>query len=301
MSKIILLGIFIFIGLFSMQESFSQYMETPSSDKWYEAVKLVLQEYVDKNLLQNEAILKDSIKTRISGGLEDVLPPRYHVRIIYDVINNEEIQHMDSIYKVDFGPWARTPENAKLVKLFEMEYKPPKKIVDSLGIEENVYVYNNIQNIMCRQGFEKVIKESTDEDVCLTPNSIGKLVDRGWIKIDYTSLRILQKENYDSLRVPIIVTHEQPDPLLPDYSYISTKIWNLRNITMNYSVEVFDPIGEKVKDCPFTGVQSPQKQHSIIDLKLFLNSCDHKGVFGDYTVIVSSDSLNETFIVNVSK
>jgi len=291
------------LGVFSIQESHSQYLDEETSKArmvWPDKVRLTLQEYVETNLHKDSTIVKDTIKTRISGGLEEGLPPTYHVRIIYDVINNEEIHHMDSIYKVDFGPLAKTPDNAKMVKLFEMEYKPPKKIGGSLGIEENVYVYNMIQNIMCRQGFEKVIKESTDEKVCLTPNSIGKLVDRGWVKMNHFTNKILQNENYDSLHVPISVNYVQPYSEFPDYSWISTKIWNLRNIQSDYSVEVFNPEGDQVKICSKPSAESPQKPHSLNEWKTLLNSCGHSRMTGIYTVIVSSDSVNETFVVKVS-
>jgi len=180
----VIFGFFI-LGVFSVQESYSQYLDEETSKArmvWPDKVRLILQEYVETNLHKDSTIVKDTIKTRISGGQEDILPPRYHVRIIYDVINNEEIQHTDSIYKVDFGPFAKTPDNAKLVKIFEMEYKPPKKIVPSLGFEESGYVYNIIQNIICRQGFEKVIKDSDDSTACVKLTSVAKLIERGWAK-----------------------------------------------------------------------------------------------------------------------
>jgi len=175
----------IFLVGFSIQESYSQYLDEETSKArmvWPDKVRLTLQEYVETNLHKDSTILKDTIKTRISGGQEDILPPRYHVRIIYDVINNGKIYHADSIYKVDFGPFAKTPDNAELVKIFEMEYKPPKKIVDSLGIEESGYVYNIIQNIMCKQGFEKVIKDSDGSPACVKSDSAQKLIERGWAK-----------------------------------------------------------------------------------------------------------------------
>jgi len=162
----------IFLVGFSVQES--------HSDGWSDAVKLVLQEYVDDNLLQNKTILKDSIKTRILGTPEDILPPKYFIKILYDVIDNKEIQHIDSRYKVDFGPLARTPENANLVKIYEMEYIPPKKIVYDYDLENEQLAKSKYQMIMCRQGFEKIMKETTGDTVCVKPETALKLKERGW-------------------------------------------------------------------------------------------------------------------------
>jgi hypothetical protein len=268
--------------------------------KWSEKAESTLQEYLESNFYQNPTILKDSIKTRITGGLEDVLPPRFHVRIIYDEFQNGKIIHLDSIYKVDFGSAAKTPENAKLVEVFDMEYKPPKKIDKNFAQDQNDYVYSLIQNIMCRQGFEKVVKESTVEALCVKSKSVGKLVDRGWVKMDYFTNKILQNENYDSLHLPISVTYVQPDSEFPDYSWISTKVWNLRNIPSDYSVEVFNPEGEQVKICSKPSVDSPQNPHSLNEWKFLLNSCGYSRIQGNYIVsIFSSNSLHETFVVNV--
>ena len=173
--------IFLF-GIF-VQESYAQYLDKETSKlraAWSDKAKLTLQEYLENNYFPNSTINKDSIKTRILGGLEDVLPPRFHARILYDVIKNEKVLHMDSIYKVDFGPLARTPDNAKLVKIFEMEYAPPKKVVPDFGKGEDPYVYNNIQHIMCRQGYDFVLKNSDNSPACFKENSIPKLVERGW-------------------------------------------------------------------------------------------------------------------------
>ena len=178
----VILGIFI-LGLFSIQDGYSQYMGSPKPDVWQIESELVLQEYVDGELLQNESIVKESIKTRISRGLGDVLPPFYYARIIFDEIQNKEILHMDSIYQVDFGSLARTPDNTKLEKIFEGEYNPPKKISKELVIGEDRAINWMLQNIMCRQGLEKVVKESTNDASCIKSKSLGKLVDRGWVKM----------------------------------------------------------------------------------------------------------------------
>jgi len=154
---------------------------------------------------------------------------------------------------------------------------------------------------MCRQGFEKVVKESTGEALCVKSKSVGKLVDRGWIKVDYFTSKILQNANYDSLHVPLSVNYVQPYSEFPDYSWISTKIWNLRNIPSDYSVKVFNPNGEQVKICSKPSAESPQKPYSLNEWKTLLNSCGHSRIAGNYAVIVSLDSKNETFIINVPK
>lgn len=175
--------IFSSILSFSIQESYSQYLDEETANSrmaWFNASKSTLQEHLETNLHQNSTISKDSIKTRISGGLEDILPPRYFVRILYDILKNEEVVHMDSINKVEFGPFAKTPDNAKIVKIFEMEYKPPRKIIPNFLIDENPYVYGNIQHIMCRQGYEFVLKNSDNSPTCFKIDSVQKLEERGW-------------------------------------------------------------------------------------------------------------------------
>jgi len=179
---IILSGLIIFS---SFQFSHAQYMDTEenqSSPDWLEKVKSLLQDHLETELIPNQNISEDSIKTRISKSGEDVLPPRYHIRILYDLLDNNNTKHMDLIYFVDFGPDWRTLDNAKLEKVYDMEYKPPKKIVISLGIEQSGYVYWEIQNVMCRQGFEKVIKNTDDSPACVKPESIPKLMERDWLK-----------------------------------------------------------------------------------------------------------------------
>jgi len=279
----------------------AQYMGEVTPDIWYEKSKIVLQEYVDNVLIQNATIVNDSIKTRISVAPEDSLPPTHHVRIIYDVIEDDKIRHWDSIYKIDFGAFARTPENAKLVKIYENEYLAPNQIKNKKFEEVESYLTGMLQNIMCRQGFDKVTKESTDESMCVTPKSVGKLVDRGWIKMDYLALGILKSENYNSVYVPITVTHMQPYENNLNYSFISTTVWNLRNIPSDYSVNVIDPHGEEVKNCSTPSAESPQSPHSVNEWRLFLNTCGHQRILGNYTVIVSSDTLNEKLVVNVDK
>ncbi|MFQ5440561.1 MAG: hypothetical protein ACE5DL_03760 [Nitrosopumilaceae archaeon] len=306
MNKKIIFGTLAIVFLigFSVQEGYSQYMGQESIEAellWSDKVKQILQEYLEINFYHNPNIILESIKTRISGSGEDVSPPRYHVRILYDEIKNGKIIHMDSVYNVDFGPVARTPDNAKLEKIYEEKYLPPNQIKNTKFEEFPSYLTGMMQNIMCRQGFEKVVKESTKESLCVKTESIGKLVDRGWIKMDYSSLKILQNKKYDSLYLPISVTYVQPYSEFKDYSWISTKIWNLRNIPSDYSVEVFNPEGEQVKICSKPTADEPQKPHSVNEWKTLLNSCGHSRIPGNYTVIVSLDSKNETFIVNVPK
>jgi len=183
----------VLFGIVGVQEGFSQYIvEThffPS--EWSDAVQITVHEYVNDVLIQNKTILQDSIKIRISGGLEDVLPPNYSVRILYDIIDNKIIQHIESTYEVDFGPLEGTyevnsvrqigsPENANLVKTSEMEYKPPKKIAYGYDLENEQIANIKYQMIMCRQGFEKIMKETTGDTVCVKPETAKKLIQRGW-------------------------------------------------------------------------------------------------------------------------
>ena len=291
-------------GISSIQESYSQYMNPEISQsrmKWSEKAESTLQEYLESNFYQNPTVLKDSIKTRISGSGEDVLPPRYHIRILYDLLENNKTKHMDLVYKVDFGALAKTPDNARLEKLYENVYLTPNQIKNKKFEEFESYLTGMLQNIMCRQGFEKVVKVSTGDASCVKSESLGKLVDRGWVKMDYLTNKILQNENYDSLHVPITVNYIQPEPTNPDYSWISTKIWNLRTIPSNYSVEVFNPEGEQVKICSKPSADNPQKPHSLNEWKTLLNSCGHSRMLGNYSVSVySSGSLLETFVVHVS-
>ena len=64
-------------------------------------------------------ITEKIIVDAITLSMEAVLPPHYFVRISYDFTKDGVIQHIDSKYKVDFGPLARTPENTKLEKISE--------------------------------------------------------------------------------------------------------------------------------------------------------------------------------------
>ena len=276
-------------------------MGSVNPDQWSIATESAVRDLSIDVFFQNSTILKESIKTRISKAPEDSLPPTFHIRILYDQVQNGKIFNMDSVYKVDFGLNTRTPDNTKLEKIFENEYLPPNQIKNKKFEEFESYLTGLLQNIMCRQGFEKVVKESTDEALCVKLKSVGKLVDRGWVKMDYFTSKILQNENYDSPHVPISVNYVQPDSENPDYSWISTKIWNLRNIQSDYSVEVFNPEGEQVKICSKPSAESPQKPHSLNEWKTLLNSCGHSRMTGNYTVIVSLDSKHETFIVNVPK
>lgn len=204
-------GIFILIGMFSIQESYSQYLgvSIPPSEEWSNAAKNAVQEYVDYKLLQNETIVKNSIKTRIIYGGTDDLPPTYYARILYDVIYNKEIQHVDSAYKVVFLSWNNTSADAKLEKTSETEYKPPKKIVYSYDVDVDYLNNFKYQMIMCRQGFEKIMKVTTEDTVCVKPKTAISLIERGWGKI---------KKPYDQSietikAFEITVTGEQVTPI----------------------------------------------------------------------------------------
>jgi len=170
------------IGIIGIQESHSQYMNgsIPPSEEWSNAAKNAVQEYVDSKLLQNETILKDSIKTRIIYGGQDDIPQTYYARILYDVIYDKKIQHVDSAYKVVFLSWNNTSADAILEKTSETEYKPPKKIEFNYDIDEDQLNIQRYHMIMCRQGFEKIMKESTGDTVCVKPETARNLIERGW-------------------------------------------------------------------------------------------------------------------------
>jgi hypothetical protein len=283
-----------------IHEGYSQYRNEEivvKERELHDLVEITLQDFLDTEFLQNESIIKDSIKTRISYSLREL--PFGHVRIMYDVFMNNETRNIDSIYEFDFSPNRIYPENVNLVKILETNYQPPNKMKNS-EISEDDRINHRYQNIMCRQGFEKVTKQSKEE-VCVKVESIGRLFDRGWINIDYSTAIILKNLNYDSLRVPITVTYENPDTLLPKYSYISTKIWNLRNSTVDYSVRAFYPTGEEVINCNFLKPQRSHEPYSVENWKVFLHYCDHPIVLGNYEVKVVSNLVNETFNVNVDK
>ena len=245
-----------------------------------------LVEQQEKQLRNDNSVIPDSIKYKIYVSGRDSYPRLHSVAFVYDKIIDDKIQHRQMNFSVAFR-LTENPVTGYPYNLSDKEYVP--------ALKKNT----SSSNMLCRQGFQNVAKH-TGLQVCITPKSIGKLVDRGWIKINAYTIQILKNQNYDSFYVPIIVTYQQSDFNNP-FSFISTEIWNLRNIPSNYSVKVLDPHGEKGEDCSNVFSASPQKPHSFLQWKLFLNTCKNASVLGNYTVIVSSDSINETFIVNVSK
>ena len=171
------------LSVFAIQESNAQYFQTEiNSDIFPNSLKFTLEDNLKTKFFQNPTIANDSIKTRTAGGSNEDHSITWYIRIIYDVANNEKIHHMDSIYKLGFNSMAEPPENTIFEKVFEMHYKPPKKIKNSLSSEENRYIHLIIQNIMCRQGFEKIFKLSDDSPVCVKSSTAEKLIDRGWKK-----------------------------------------------------------------------------------------------------------------------
>ena len=132
-----ILASILIIGSFTIQEGYSQYSsEVLNSDaQWSNAVENVLLEFIEKKILSNQDIQKDTIFTEISGGTELSFPPNFLVRISYDFMDTGALLRLDSKYKVNFGALAQTPENAKLEK-----------------ISESITVTNNI----CPQGYRQV-------------------------------------------------------------------------------------------------------------------------------------------------
>ncbi len=173
------------ITIISIPEAFAQYIGTGEiydSQPWSDKVELLLQDHLETKLIPNQNIINDTIKTRISGSPEDISPPRFHIRIIYDLLENNNTKHMDLVYKVDFGQFAKTPDSANLVKLYEKLYIPPGQIFNKKFEESPSYLTGMLQNIMCRQGFEKIIKNADGTPACVKSGSVQKLIERGWAK-----------------------------------------------------------------------------------------------------------------------
>jgi len=111
----------ILLAISTIPFGYSQYSsEVSNSDaEWSNTVEDVLLEFIEKKILSNHIIQKDTIFTEISGGMEESLPPNFSVRISYDFLDSGSLLHLNSKYQVNFGALARTPENAKLEKISE--------------------------------------------------------------------------------------------------------------------------------------------------------------------------------------
>ncbi|HUT05527.1 MAG TPA: hypothetical protein VMW74_02410 [Nitrosopumilaceae archaeon] len=234
MNKKIIYGIIfsiIFLIGFPVQESFSQYMGSVNPDQWSIATESAVHELSIDVFFQNSTILKESIKTRISKAPEDSLPPTFHVRILYDVNKNEDIRHMDSVYKVDFGASFKNPDNATLEKIYENEYLPPNQIKNKKFEEFESYLTGMLQNIMCRQGFENIIKNSDGSSVCVKPESILKLVERGWAEKSRPESRVFGE--------PYLGSIEKFENILPLNSSL-----RLINVQFDYEKEIIKAVQE---------------------------------------------------------
>ena len=174
---IIFLIIF-FIG-FSFQESYSQYMGPVEPSEWDITSDFLVNEFVDNILLQDNSVVEDSIVNKTMHTLEDELPPGMYIKILYGFKEGQEVKHNVMGFKVVF-PELRTPDNAYLEKLFETEYLPPRKVIKTADQFEHPYLQNLAKLVLCKQGFERILKSSDLSFACVKPDSVPKLVERGW-------------------------------------------------------------------------------------------------------------------------
>lgn len=274
----------IMFSVIGIQESYSQNIR-PDID--FMSIAKELAEQQEKQLRSDDSVIPESIKYKIYVSGRDSYPRHHSVVFLYDKMIDGKIQHRQLNFSVAFV-LSETPVTGYPHNLSDIEYVPALK-------KNTLY-----PELMCRQGFENVAKH-TGIQVCVKSKSIGKLVDRGWVKINVWTVQKLKNQNYDSSYIPIKIDYNQLDTINGIIRFISVEIWNLKNVPSNYSVLILDPNGEKGEGCSNVFSASPQKPHSFNHWKLFLDSCKDVSVLGNYTVIVSSDLINETFVVNVAK
>lgn len=237
----LLIGLFsitLFVTTISTTEAFAA--TTAYSMKWDDRVESVLDDYIQTELMTNENIRHDTIKTRISPTFDDPLAPKYYVRILYDEIfclpsnimfgqfgepiigketptsyicekapsktdlawtdlnsnqtdsfrmgsigspyigdvnpvQVENIFHADLIFRVDF-----TEIPGKLDPIHGGIYLPPNKIYKHSD-EVDTEITSQLKDIMCREGFDREIRDSNGKYVCIKSESFKKLLDRGFL------------------------------------------------------------------------------------------------------------------------
>jgi len=178
-----LLIVFLSVVLIGVQFSDAQRQHQPSDEEIDKLVEMTIQDYLETILFQDPTVQKDNVK--IASGLLgalDVQMVHEKVRIIYASNIDDKIIYNDELFLVDFN-FQPTNSTAKLEKIFEMEYLPPKKIRSYLDDNEwEKYVTISYGFIMCKPGFEKVIKQSNDEAKCVKLESVEKLIERGFLK-----------------------------------------------------------------------------------------------------------------------
>lgn len=262
----------VLIGIVGIQESYAQYEDKLPNIDYKELTDRLVEQQIEK-FRNDDSIIADSVKYEIFDSKHDIYPPNPDVKFIYDQIVNGKVQHREMGFVLKFESDGKRVIG-KLGFLYVKEYLPALK--NDAG-----------PFFVCKQGFETVERYS-GHSVCIKPESISKLVDRGWLHISSDVVTILKNQNYDSLHVPVRVSFVQhyTDTM---YDYISIAFWNLRNIQSNYSIDVVDPNGEKVEGCSGIKPQNTQEPYSFNEWKLILNKddCTHKS--GNYMVTISSD------------
>jgi len=144
-----------------------------------------VQHFLAEELIYHEGIIDESIKIKILPGMEQPMPPPFNVRIIYDQYGSDEIRHMDTMYEVKFFH-PPNYQHAELIPVFSMLHQPPNLILkqlEEMNASPNVKYY--YQNTMCREGFDRLVKESTQKYVCVFSDSVEELVDRGYGRSDF--------------------------------------------------------------------------------------------------------------------
>jgi hypothetical protein len=295
----IILSIIFLLG-FSFKGSLSQYMDSVEPSEWDIASELSIQEFIDYNLLQDESVLKDSIVTKTIHSLEDELPPRIWIKILYAHTENQEIKFKVLGLKVVFQE-INDSSNAYLEQIFESEYIPPKKILSHSEKYEDLYAKQLSQTILCKQGYEKILKK-TREPVCVTLPTAIELVKRGWAHLDLNTPKIFKKANFNYKPVPlwldeeIILRENHMDEMI-------FRLLNLQNKTIDFSIRVLDPYGNKFEPCSKINqnyeILEPYGSYSW---KWFLDSCKNKEpILGNYTIIFSADSHEIIKTISVRK
>jgi len=183
-NHLILIGLFLIALFATVQFSDAQYSGNPkpSSIDWRALSENATQKYLEMELLQGEDVFEETIKTRISGSGEDVFPPFYHVRIIYDILSDGEIETKDVVFNVKF--LAPTFSHAELELKYTIDYMAPHRALKYFNEELPFipHVTGKYLNIMCKMGFEKVYHEAYSQPICVKPESVKKLIERNFIE-----------------------------------------------------------------------------------------------------------------------
>lgn len=93
-----------------------------------------------------------------------------NANIVYDIFLQKGNFEVEIIFPADQGSWA-FPEGCP-IKFFPnaIFYNPVKQLEKGLDPSE----------IICREGLKLIFKSSNDSPACVKPESIPKLIERGW-------------------------------------------------------------------------------------------------------------------------